>query len=418
MRVLALQPYADAAGHYGKYATLISQDITRLGHDVTLLVNYIELEKYLKEEPQFRLVSLGAQYKAFKYDEMRHISELYRLVFGRMRNNLALLSAGLRLARQEPFDAVQLLSYELVSTWLFLMFRHPAFFRPISIQIAAPNFSPDKYYGGRFQRFWRQLQKHALVSMIKHRRIHALNVYSDVHAKALREQLQIPDDFPVHVTGDSRAKQGIRFDKPEARRAVGLDGYEGTVFLMFGTLRRDKGLDTLLDTLQHAAEKTGKDDFRFIICGMLADWTPGDHPILSDPRVITHFKYLEETEIPTYFCAADALVLPYASFYIGSSGPLYDACEYGLPVIATDVSEMGRVVKAEQFGILVQPDNAKALAEALLQFLALPNTEREKLGERAQQVIGQQHTNDDVAKQFVASWELAQQVISPNGVHG
>lgn len=59
MMILAIQPYADGAGHYGKYAVRISQDISRQGHQVVLCINHIDLHRNLDAPIQDALAWYG-----------------------------------------------------------------------------------------------------------------------------------------------------------------------------------------------------------------------------------------------------------------------------------------------------------------------------------------------------------------------
>ena len=398
MKILAIQPFADAAGHYGKYAARICQDICNLGHQVVLCTNNIEIEKYLTEEPAFQVVSLGSEYSFVKYDVRRSSYQLYWLL-GRIKNNLAVLRFAVRLTNQEHFDSVQLFSYELASTWLFLSLFRSASLNPIVIEIAAPNFSAEEYYGGPPEVLWRRIQKFALKQMLRSR-IGAINVYGDSHAIELIKQLDLPDDFIIGVTGDSRKIPEIRIDKHEARKTIGLSDYRDQLFLFFGTLRRDKGLDTLFRAIRLLKEE----DFKVVIAGMPVDWRAPEDDILLDNHLLTRFEYIPEDQVDAYFCASDALILPYSSHYIGSSGPLFDACAYGLPVIASNVSEMGNIIKERELGLVVPPEDSQALADAIKRFIHLAPNEKAKLSMNALNAV-REKTNVNVAQNYVNLYE-------------
>lgn len=312
MKILALQPYGDGAGHFGKYTVRLCHEIGRLGHEVVLCTNFINAAEYLNETPALRLEQLGPRYSFFPFEQKKNASPLVWL-FGRMRNNVAVLRRAVRLAERERFDVVQLFSYELVSTWLFLTSRRSATLPPMVIEIAAPNFSPEKYYGGRAERLWRRLQKLALKRMLG-KYIQAVCMNSASHVPELRSQLGLPEGFIVECVGDTREIPQTPLDKSEARRRIGLAGYKGCVFLFFGTIRRDKGLDNLLKAFEMLPEGA---ECRLVIAGMPLDWSMSEEAkdVLSDPRVMTRSEYIPEDQIDAYFYASDALVLPYAGFY-------------------------------------------------------------------------------------------------------
>ena len=397
MKILILQPYGDGAGHFGKYTVRLCHEMGKLGHEVVLCTNFINPAEYLEETPAFRLEQLGPGFSFFPFETKKNTSPLVWL-FGRVRNNMAVLHRAVCLAERERFDVVQLFSYELVSTWLFLALRRPAALPPVVIEIAAANFSPEKYYGGRAERFWRRLQKLALKRMLG-TYIQAICMNSAAHVPELRRQLGLPEDFIVECVGDTREIPQTPLDKFEARKIIGLADYTGCVFLFFGTIRRDKGLDNLLKAFEMLPVEA---ECRLVIVGMPLDWSPSEEArrILSDPRVVTCLEYIPEQEIDAYFYASDALVLPYAGFYAGSSGPLYEAGARGLPVIVSDVSEMGRLARERDLGLVVPPDNAETLAEAMKQFIRQTQAQKVRWSINALNLV-RENDRVAVAKRFV-----------------
>jgi glycosyltransferase involved in cell wall biosynthesis len=401
MKILAVQPYGDGAGHFGKYTVRLCHEMGKLGHEVVLCTNLINPAEYLEETPAFRLEQLGPGYSFFPFEIKKSTSPLVWL-FGRIRNNVAVLNHAVRLAERERFDIVQLFSYELVSTWLFLALRRPAALPPVVIEIAAANFSPEKYYGGHRERFWRRLQKLALKRMLG-TYIQAICMNSASHVPELRRQLGLPEDFIVECVGDTREIPQTPLDKSEARKKIGLADYRGCVFLFFGTIRRDKGLETLLKAFGMLPAEL---ECRLVIAGMPLDWSPSEEArrILSDPRVVTRFEYIPEQEIDAYFYASDALVLPYAGFYAGSSGPLYEAGARGLPVIVSDVSEMGRIARERNLGIVMPPDNAEALADAMKRFIKLDQAQKAQWSANALALV-RENKRSTVARRFVSIYQ-------------
>lgn len=407
MRILALQPYGDGAGHFGKYTVRLCHEIGRLGHQVVLCANFINPAQYLDETPAFRLEQLGPKYAFFPFERKKTTSLLVWLL-GRIWNNVAVLRRAIRLAEQERFDIVQLFSYELVSTWLSLTFRRsaPLPLPPIVIEIAAPNFSPAKHYGSRAERLWRRLQKLALKQMLG-THIQAICMNSASHVPELRRQLGLSEDFIVECVGDTREIPQTPLDKFEARRRIGLADYEGCVFLFFGTIRRDKGLEILLKAFEMLPAEA---ECRLVIAGMPLDWSMPDEAkcILSDPWIVTRFEYIPEDQIDAYFYASDALVLPYLGLYAGSSGPLYEACARGLPLIVSDVSEMGHITREKNLGLVVPPDDPQALAQAMRVFLRSTLEQRAAWSANGLNLV-QVNSRSTIAQRFI---QLHERVLS------
>ena len=171
----------------------------------------------------------------------------------------------------------------------------------------------------------------------------------------------------IHVVPDPSIRSedvGIQ----ESRRQLGLPD-RGSLLLFFGALRYDKGPDVLLEALQRL-----EGDWHAVMAGR-PGWLSEAQAAryrrrLTDPaRVILRLGFVPDADVPRYFEAADAVVLPYRSAFLGTSGVLQRAAGAGKPVIATDVGDIGSTVRTAGLGVVVEPDDPEALQQALQEFL-------------------------------------------------
>ena len=79
-----------------------------------------------------------------------------------------------------------------------------------------------------------------------------------------------------------------------------------------------------------------------------------------------------EAEVEGLFQRCDALVLPYRRGFEAQSGVLLQACRFGKPVVASDVSDLGRQVAEDGVGLVVPPEDGGALAAALARMAERP----------------------------------------------
>ncbi len=191
------------------------------------------------------------------------------------------------------------------------------------------------------------------------------------------------DTWLVHSEADHRCLESLRLEGPIltiphppgrgfgepmskdiAKRRLGLTG---NILLFFGLVRRYKGLSHLLEAMPLV--------LRRVECTLLAvgEFYDGKDQSLklinalglgSNVRVIDRF--VPDDEVSLYFSAADLVVLPYES--ATQSGIVAIAHSFERPVLTTRVGGLPEAVRDGETGLLVEPHNPAALAEAIIRF--------------------------------------------------
>jgi glycosyltransferase involved in cell wall biosynthesis len=91
----------------------------------------------------------------------------------------------------------------------------------------------------------------------------------------------------------------------------------------------------------------------------------GVSPAQDDSGVLFDFRFIPDSEIATYFAAADVVLAPYR--IEAQSGVALTAFHFARPVIATTVGGLPEVIDGTN-GILVPPEDPAALARAVDEF--------------------------------------------------
>jgi glycosyltransferase involved in cell wall biosynthesis len=162
---------------------------------------------------------------------------------------------------------------------------------------------------------------------------------------------------------------GNRVEKEEARNHLMLQ--EGDkVLLFFGFIRRYKGLDLLLEAMTDP--RIREERIRVIIAG---EFYENKYPYLQfiqkhelQKTVLLHDHFISDDQVKYYFCAADAVVLPYRSATQSGIAPM--AYHFERPMIATHVGGLPETIPDEKAGLVCDPD-PRSLAEAILKFYRL-----------------------------------------------
>jgi len=150
--------------------------------------------------------------------------------------------------------------------------------------------------------------------------------------------------------------------------------------LFFGFVRPYKGLDVLIRALADTKPEisltvageiwTGRDK----LLKLIADLQLGDRVTLTD-------GYVAAADVPGYFAAADALVLPYRSGTASQNALI--ALQFGIPVIATRTGAIAAAIDDGANGILCTPGDVADLTRAISELYEPGTLERLRLGVRA-----------------------------------
>jgi glycosyltransferase involved in cell wall biosynthesis len=142
------------------------------------------------------------------------------------------------------------------------------------------------------------------------------------------------------------------------------------VFLLFGTMRSNKGIEVLAD----AIGALGPDfDADVVMAGAADDQTT---KMLTDrlgsyPNVSLEFGRVTPERKRELFSGASWTLLPYMSFH-SQSGVLADAYTYRVPLVVSDVGAIGPTVRDDGTGFVVPPGDSAALATAMERAVQAP----------------------------------------------
>lgn len=107
-------------------------------------------------------------------------------------------------------------------------------------------------------------------------------------------------------------------------------------------------------------------------------------------------------EVPGWLARMDIAVAPYASdqpFYF-SPLKIYEYMASGLPVVASDVGDLGQLVRHEKTGLICAPDNPAAMADALERLATNPKL-AQRMGAAGRKIVLRQHRWSDVAERIL-----------------
>jgi glycosyltransferase involved in cell wall biosynthesis len=172
---------------------------------------------------------------------------------------------------------------------------------------------------------------------------------------------------------------------------------ETTRLLFVGRICTEKGILVICKALDMLVNGKGRKDLHLDIFGA------GDQGYLSELRayleekqlaqVVTFHGKVSQTELIRHYDNSDIMLIP--SIWQEPFGlVVVEAMARGLPVIASRVGGPAEIVTHEKDGLLVAPDDAPALADAIERLL----TDRElriHLSQKAQQTVQERFTIEE-----------------------
>lgn len=160
---------------------------------------------------------------------------------------------------------------------------------------------------------------------------------------------------------------GAAIPQAEARARLGLPA-DAKVLLFFGLIRDYKGLDLLIESCKGLDRR-----YHLVVAGEpYGDFGKYRHMLEGHPlqgNIHVHDRFIGDDEVPAFFSAADAVVLPYRS--ATQSGITAIAYHFGLPVVATDVGGLKEAVQHGQTGVVVPTATAEAILAGIRELFAM-----------------------------------------------
>lgn len=176
---------------------------------------------------------------------------------------------------------------------------------------------------------------------------------------------------------------------------------EEKAVLFFGIIKRDKGLEYLIESEPLITQLVP--DAKIIIAGN-GNFKEYISLIRNKEVFEIHNKYIPDEEVTSLFKRANLVVLPYTG---GSqSGVIGIAYSFKKPVVVTDVGNIPEQVDDGKTGFIVPPRDSEALAKAIIKLLQDGDLRRE-MGENAYKKRKNELSWDRIAEKTIEVYKNA-----------
>jgi glycosyltransferase involved in cell wall biosynthesis len=178
------------------------------------------------------------------------------------------------------------------------------------------------------------------------------------------------------------------------------------VVLFVGALTRwhyYKGHDVLINAFRIVANEI--DDSHLIVVGG-GELVRGSVTLANDLGLEGHTTFtgsVSEESLPKYYASCDLLVLPSRDESEGYGLVILEAMAAGKPVVGSRVGGIPSVIRDHETGLLVEPNNPRELAEAIITLL-LDDGLRRKMGSAARR-FAEEHDWERVTRDVEAVYQ-------------
>ena len=191
-----------------------------------------------------------------------------------------------------------------------------------------------------------------------------------------------PEKFSPEISGKS------------IREQLKLDDFYVVGFI--GTFTRWHGVETLFDAAIEVLSNSDKIKFLLIGDGNLKSHLELKTEQLGLKDKIIFTGIIPHEKAPEYLAACDVLISPHLGFesgerFFGSPTKLFEYMAMGKPIIASELEQIGQIIRNEINGLLFKPGDVKELSNLILR-LFNDSELSSRLGKKAREDVIKNYT--------------------------
>lgn len=169
-----------------------------------------------------------------------------------------------------------------------------------------------------------------LFSYLTFRMNHNFLFFSNSQASIFKQMYKNKNVYATHMSVKDFGKPTL--GRPSINKGIKL--------LFFGRIEYNKGLDSLITSLEQISNN-GISNITLSICGKGSYWPTCQKMLKSNKLYNLQVRFIKNEEIPNLFNSHHFLVLPYRD--ATQSGPIMIAANYGLPIVASNLKSFHEI---------------------------------------------------------------------------
>lgn len=172
---------------------------------------------------------------------------------------------------------------------------------------------------------------------------------------------------------------------------------EEIVFLFIARIRKEKGIDLLINAAKELCSKY--DNLIFNVCGLCEDSLYLEK--FKDLEKEGYFKYFgEQKSLTSFYESSNCIIHP--TFYPeGMSNVLLEAGSHARPIITTDRPGCREIVIDGYNGYMIKTQNQLQLNQAIEKFINLSNEQKRLMGENGRKNVEKNFNRESVVSKYL-----------------
>jgi len=232
--------------------------------------------------------------------------------------------------------------------------------------------------------------------------------HSEVSRKEIINQFHIDENKIRKITFGNYniVADNYNKDKLKSRESLGLSTNDN-IIMFFGSIRKYKGLEILINAFRKTKEINGVQRLKLIIAGggfckffRLAN----EHLdyIKNNRDIILDIDYCDYNRMGQYFAATDLVVLPYKR--ISMSAVLATSLSFGRPIIATEVGGLPEYIIPNETGFIIPSNDVDMMVQTIID--AFKNKDQLlKMGRKCREYADKIMSWEIVAKETIEGYK-------------
>lgn len=364
-KIAVINPFGGSLGHSTLYATKICQSLAENGADVTLFTSSdYNPETVLEGQPlNFKISFTNVENTAKNKKDLKKISSILKYASKNIFETWKTLTFFYDQNYSDKFSVVHIIGGEAATSviWGIFFLRDKKTKKFLTIHNSDYQYTLYKNQSkikGVYKYLCSKLFSFYLLKSFDGIMVHGYQAKIDLEDQ-INNSKKSDKIFPISI-GISKVDNILEHKKNDF-----------ITLLFFGVIRRDKGLDILLEALSRINSKK----IKLKIVGNPSQipyeeiMSMVSNTIVKD-NIKCDLRYVEEDEIPVIFSECDYVVLPYNKTFKAQSVVLTLAAQYERPILCSNVGQNGYDVVKYRLGEVCESESVDALVDLIEKAIA------------------------------------------------